>query len=351
MSPRSIFGSMFEAPKAAFRCSDDTLTEISLDQSSDSKLSTTHCAQDKHSHPENKYRKNRLLIAVCICTLLFLLEFAGGMYTNSLAILADSFHMLTDVFGYTLSFLALYFSTIPKNNTFSYGYKRLEVVGAMASICLIWILSLGLMWEARECFNDPKPIKALPMLCMSIAGVLVNGVLIFVFGHEESHDYSDLETAHKDTEKRTHANDLNIRAAMLHAIGDLICSIGVVISAATIYINPSLHWVDPLCTLIFGIVALSTTLGIIRDIFGVIMQSTPPHIDLQTVNAEMAKIKGVTRSEAQLWSLTLDDVIADVKLEVPSYTTFAQSQDIVKRAKVLMENRFGVSKCTIEVYN
>jgi Cation efflux family len=90
---------MFEAPKAAFRCSDDTLTEISLDQSSDSKLSTTHCAQDKHSHPENKYRKNRLLIAVCICTLLFILEFAGGMYTNSLAILADSFHMLTEFSG------------------------------------------------------------------------------------------------------------------------------------------------------------------------------------------------------------------------------------------------------------
>ena len=157
--------------------------------------------------PKDGYRARRLLFAIGFCSLLFALELAGGYFSGSLALLSDAFHMLSDVLGYALSYTALCVATRSRSDRFSYGYKRIEVLGALASIMLVWVLTIGLVVEAYGRINSPKEIKALPMLYMSIAGVVVNGILIFVFGHEQDTSQQPLTTTDKN------AVDINIRVS------------------------------------------------------------------------------------------------------------------------------------------
>lgn len=322
------------------------------------------------SHEE--YRKHRLACAIIICSFLFVVECIGGIFTGSLAILADSFHMLTDVAAYILSFLALYYSSIPKNQVYSYGYKRLEVVGAMFSIGLIWILSFCLLSEAYRRFYNPIIIKPVPMLCMAILGVVSNTTLIFVFGHEEEHSYSEIsnEMENKNTSYDASSNfsqkaiilpceknfeqslgDLNIRAAMLHAIGDLVCSVGVLVSASIIYFKPSLQFVDPLCTFMFGIVALSTTFTIIQDIYKVIMQAKPNNVDTQKVESEIKRLSiDICECQCKVWAVSNDYFVADIKLRVHITTSFVHSQKILQKVKNLVEHKFMIAESTVEIY-
>jgi cation diffusion facilitator family transporter len=271
--------------------------------------------------------------------------------------------MLSDVIGYVLSFVALYFATIPQNQFYTYGYKRLEVIGAMLSILCIWVLSAGLIIEAIGRFSNPQPINANMMLIISIAGVAVNIILIFIFGHEEKDDEKSIveitskeEKDKGDPESITNLvnyqqlDDLNLRAAMLHAIGDLVCSVGVVIAAIIIFFFPDWLWVDPTCTIIFGIVALSTTFGIIRDIYKVIMQSTPNHIEIVELEPELINLdKNIIDCLCKVWSLTDADFVSDIKVVVHPSISFDESQYIVNEIREVMEKKYLVSRNTIEV--
>jgi zinc transporter 2 len=375
--------------------------------------------------PTKMSRQQRLLVAMALCSLFCALEFAGGIFTGSLAILSDSFHMLGDVLSYTMAFFAIYYSSIPKNNKFTYGYKRFEVVGAILSIIIIWGLSLSILVEACFRFTNPEPIDALTMIYISIAGVVVNVLIIYTLGHEHGHCHggnhnhyhhenenlnhahahdkcnheneihpedesnnvhekcngenhahtehelesflssSDLETVNNsitDIETARNSicatitgkisNDLNIRAAVLHAIGDLVCSIGVVFSAIIIYFRPDLYYVDPLFSIIFVLIALSTTIGIIGDIFRVIMQSTPSHVDIGLLESVICGIDDtVTIKECQIsmWNLSSNDNISDVLITVPNSISVYDSSRIVKKIKEMMKENYNSSKCTVEI--
>lgn len=306
---------------------------------------------------KNYYRKRRLLMAILFCSILFSAEFAGGLIAGSLAILSDSFHMLTDVIGYTLSYLALYYSGRPENKFYSYGYKRIEVIGAMLSILLIWVLAAGLIIEASFRFSNPTPIDSTSMLWISIAGVVVNIMLIFIFSHEEPADKQANVTETKVeetklTDKKARDSDLNIRAAILHAVGDLVCSVGVVIAALIIYFNPDLVWVDPLCTVIFGIVALLTTFSVIRDIYKIFMQATPPNIDIEKIHNQIKGLDtAIVDAHCRVWSLTNDEYVSDINITIRPPRTFgvADSKRIINSVRKMMEKEHKVAKNTIEI--
>ena len=254
-------------------------------------------------------RQKRLLYAIGLCFILFLIQLGGGYFTSSLALLSDAFHMLSDVIGYTISLTSIILASSPSTARLPFGKKRLEVLGALASIGLLWVLTGGLVYEASERLSNPKEIDGRNMFMMAVFGVIVNGILIFIFGAEEGHEVDKQELPLKDVESgfenvdmstdqilptQEHTKtDINIRAAMLHAIGDLLCSVGVLIASIVIWINPSMTWVDPFCTFLFGVMAIGTTLGILRDIFNVLMQSTPDNFDEVLVCKELMLIDGV----------------------------------------------------------
>lgn len=285
--------------------------------------------KDIPSPGKSNDRTLRLKFAIGFCLFLFLVQLIGGFVSHSLALLADAFHMLSDVLGYSISLISINLATRTKTASYSFGMKRVEVIGALMSIFLVWILSIGLVAEAHERLQNPKPINGRAMLIMAIGGVIVNGILIFVFGsdleqtntseldeidlesgidlnkksvlhHDDTSTKPEIEfksendvemqiesaslvttgsddTACATTELASHTRtDLNIRAAMLHAIGDLLCSIGVLISSIIICVKPESIWIDPFCTFVFAVVAIFTTIPVTMDITKVLLQGNCP---------------------------------------------------------------------------
>ncbi|KAJ2998244.1 hypothetical protein HDV02_004664 [Globomyces sp. JEL0801] len=345
---------------------DDTLTDVS-----------------ENVAPSNDYRQTRLKFAIGFCFALFVLQLVGGYISGSLALMADAFHMLSDVLGYAISLMAIRFAVKERSSTYNYGYKRLEVLGALASITLVWILTIGLVMEAIERLQNPEPINGRTMLYMAISGVVFNAILIFVFGHEEDHHEketkADIENSKhsipmKDmrgnsteddeislisqdspkneskTELAQHTkNDINIRAAMLHAIGDLLCSMGVLTSALIICYFPKMQWVDPLCTFIFAIVAIFTTLSVLKDIGLVLMQGNPGNIDQSQVKGQLLQIQGVSRViDVKLWALTMESMVATIELECHSHLQVKDTAIIVKRAKKIC-SEFGIYDTSVQI--
>lgn len=339
---------------------------------------------------KEEYRKKRLVWAILLCFLLFILQIIGGFISNSLALLADAFHMLSDMMGYALSLTAITMAASPRTSSMPFGKRRLEVLGALASISLLWILSLGLVMEAFDRLANPKAINGQAMLFMAAAGVFVNSVLILIFGHDdEDHTYTDIEATSSVLDNRHDADesrkdfqsvplkaaaddlypfftsydkssdpslphkvhtktDLNIRAAMLHAIGDLLCSVGVFISALVIVFNPTWLWIDPLCTFVFAIVALGTTFPVLLDIFSVLMEGAPVDFSIDGTRRQILAIYGVVSVEdIKVWQLTQKDLIASVKISV-SVSRPAQIQKIVDIVRGDILRKRGVFESTIE---
>lgn len=151
-----------------------------------------------------EYRKRRLLFAIILCLVLFSLECVGAFVSQSLAIWADAFHMLSDVLGYLVSYLALSLSA-KRDAGVGFGWKRVEVVGALASVAIMWMLAGNLMWEAViRLFllwegRQEVVVEGKSMLAMAVGGVVVNTALIFIFGHE--HDHHDRHQGNQEEEQ------------------------------------------------------------------------------------------------------------------------------------------------------
>ncbi|KXS16207.1 cation efflux protein [Gonapodya prolifera JEL478] len=133
--------------------------------------------------------KRRLMMAIALSVIFFLVEIVGGIWAGSLALFSDSFHLLSDVLGFAISLAALHLAQMPASSTHSYGYYRAEILGALFSIFFIWVLTAVLVWEAVQRILNPEPIDAPIMFGVALAGVVVNIILAIVLGHGHDHDH------------------------------------------------------------------------------------------------------------------------------------------------------------------
>ncbi|POM74480.1 Cation Diffusion Facilitator (CDF) Family [Phytophthora palmivora] len=256
----------------------------------------------------------RKLLWACLCSVLFMAaEVVGGYLAGSLAIMADAAHLLTDVTAFCISLFAIWMSTRPPTNRLSFGFHRTEVVGAVTSVLVIWVLTGVLVYAAVnrfiECF-EPNPAEHVDgklMFIVACIGLLVNVVLMQILGHAtvtvmevqkmvalrltvnhgHTHDDhvfgGDLEIGHNDETAKLKVKEelenLNIRSAYMHALADFIQSIGVCIAGALIWLKPEWQIADPIATFIFSVLVLFTTVGIVRDSIHILMEGTPNGID------------------------------------------------------------------------
>ncbi|TPX66797.1 hypothetical protein SpCBS45565_g04154 [Spizellomyces sp. 'palustris'] len=296
--------------------------------------------------PTSTKAQKRLALGIIICFTFFLIELAGGLYSHSLALVADSFHLLTDAAAYTVSFIALWIAKKRAGGRFTFGFKRAEVLGALISVLLIWALVLALLKEATErVLGNPEPINATMMLPLAITGLVVNIILINVFGlddHHHHHHSKDYE------ETKADSPNINLRAAILHAMGDLVCSIGVVLSSIAIILRPDWQILDPICTFLFSFVVLFTTFRIIRDIILVLMEATPAHISSALPESlhNLPNIKSI--HAARVWCLTTEYPICTAHIVVYDKTDAATRDLVLKEAGRIVQEA-GIKEWTFQV--
>src|SRR4030042_3711492 len=212
-----------------------------------------------------------LLIALWITAVVMIAEFVGGLLANSLALLSDAAHMLTDIAALLLGILAFQFSTKPPTNKTTFGFYRLEIFAAQINGGVLVLLSFFIFYAAYQRLLQPEPIKGPLMLVVACVGLVANIVGVLVL-HQTSRE------------------NLNVKAAFLHIVGDLISSVGVIVGGVVIYAT---GWfvVDPILSLMIGLIILKGAYSVVKETAAILAQAVPKHIDLDKLIQEAKTIE------------------------------------------------------------
>jgi cation diffusion facilitator family transporter len=261
-------------------------------------------------------------------------EVIGGSLAGSLAIITDAAHLLSDVAGFLVSLFAITWSRKRASSKMSYGYHRAEILGALLSISLVWAMTFYLLVEAIDRLRNPVPVDGKTMTIVAILGVLVNAAIGLVLHEHHSHHHNhthshETEPLHlgsphstspvdeDDIQILSDSRNINVRAAFLHAIGDLIQSVGVLVAAIVIWVKPEWQITDPLCTFLFSILVVASTWFLARDTVYILMEGTPKDISPRSLQEELMAIDGVLEvHDLHIWSLAPGKISATVHIVI-----------------------------------
>jgi cobalt-zinc-cadmium efflux system protein len=242
-----------------------------------------------HHSKEQIKTKKTLWITLILTSFFTIVEIVGGVLSNSLALLSDSAHMISDVLALGLSMLALYLATRQPNARYTFGYLRFEIIASFLNGLALAIISLGIFIEGIRRFITPEHIEFKTMLIIASIGLIVNLVLTLVL-HNSLHE----------------EDNLNVKSALWHFIGDLLSSVGVIISAVLIYFTDYI-WLDPLISMIIGGIIFIGGYRIIRESYLILMESVPDKFKLDEIRHDIASVEGVLDvHEMHLWAISSD---------------------------------------------
>ncbi|KAJ8902450.1 hypothetical protein NDN08_006855 [Rhodosorus marinus] len=332
-------------------------------------------SQHTGEKPEDDSEK-KLVKASVLCFVFMIVELVGGYLSGSLAVMSDAAHLLSDLAGFAISLIAVRVGRIPGDSGMSYGYARSEVIGALVSTLFIWLLAIVLLYFAVRRLFHPEDVNGPSMFFLGLIGLVVNFVLGVVLGAEsilhghgghdhESHDHEshDNEGHHESADVESGEPDghvgglrgillgenftnVNVRAAYVHVLGDLIQNVGVMIAATFIWINPSWKFMDPICTIQFAFLVIGTTMGVAKDSINVLMEGTPNGLNLGKIYDSLMKVKGVVGvADLHVWSLTVGQPAMSVHLN----TCLKDQHPVLKGAQKVLKDQFGVIHATIQV--
>ncbi|KAL7980487.1 hypothetical protein Chor_001641 [Crotalus horridus] len=221
-----------------------------------------------------------------------------------------------------------------------------EILGALLSVLSIWVVTGVLVYLAVErLISDNYEIEGDAMLITSGCAVAVNimmGIILHQSGHGHSHHGHS--HSHKEGTQNT-----SVRAAFIHVVGDLVQSIGVLVAAIIIYFKPEYKYVDPICTFVFSILVLGTTLSILRDVIRVLMEGTPKSIDFNDVKTILLSISGVKAIHSlHIWALTVSQPVLSVHIAI---NKDADAQTVLKEASCRLQKAFDFHTTTIQIEN
>jgi cobalt-zinc-cadmium efflux system protein len=215
----------------------------------------------------------------------FLVEVVGGLVTNSLALLADAAHMLTDVGGLGLALFAAWMSSKPATPGRTYGYYRVEILAALANAVVLFLMSFFILFEAYRRFREPPEVSSLPMMAVAGVGFVVNVIGILML-------------------RKASSESLNMKGAYLEVVGDLLGSVGVLI-AGVVMLTTGWWYADPLFSVVIGLFILPRTWSLLSDAVGVLLEGTPAGIDLAAVRDAIGKVPGVVGvHDLHVWAIT-----------------------------------------------
>ncbi len=282
-----------------------------------------------HAHRETAARRSRgaLVGALGLTSAVLLLEVVGGLWTGSLALLADAAHMLTDAGGLALALFAIWVAARPPTPEKTYGYYRVEILAACVNALVLLAVAGAILVEAYQRFMHPRGVLGGPMLAIAVMGLAANLVGAFLL--------------------RPGAMDsLNIRAAYLEVLTDALTSVGVILAGLAVLLT---GWTpaDPLMSAVIGIVIVPRTWGLLRQAVNVLLEGTPAHLELGEIERAMTEVGGVRRvHDLHVWTLTSGREAMSAHVVVDD---LGESERLLAALHALLHARFGIDHTTIQI--
>ncbi|GAB5470069.1 MAG: cation diffusion facilitator family transporter [Rhodospirillales bacterium] len=281
-----------------------------------------------HAHlPSGADAEKRILLVLAITFTFMLLEAVGGFISGSLALIADAGHMFTDVAALLLALAAIRLGRKPGDARRTFGYRRLEVLAAFTNGVLLILLTIWIVVEAIQRFFQPIEILSDTMLLVALAGLAANAVSLYVLSRGEK-------------------GSLNMRAALLHVLGDALGSIAAVGAALVIRFT---DWtpIDPLLSLVMSLVILRSAWAIIRQATHILLEGTPDHLDRDAILAAVKTLPEVADAHhLHLWSVSNDAIFATLHVVPAEGTAPAEA---IRRVKANLEADYAIGHTTVEV--
>lgn len=277
---------------------------------------------------EERVDTRPLLIALAITAAFLAAEVVGGLLTNSLALLADAGHMLTDVAALALSLGAIWLARRRATPRRSFGFYRAEVLAAFLNAATLIAISFYIFWEAAVRLDDPPDVESGPMLAVAVAGLLANLASAWVLSRGGGH-----------------RENLNTRGAFLHVVGDLLGSVGTIL-AALIMLATDWFVADPLLSAGIGLLILWSAWRLLRESTDVLLEAAPESIPVGEVRAAMTAVPGVAGvHDLHIWTVTSGFIALSSHVEITDQRPW---HDVLLDLSAVLQERFGISHVTLQ---
>jgi cobalt-zinc-cadmium efflux system protein len=285
-------------------------------------------AEPMHKLGENRVDNSRRLGIVLALTLVYMtIEIIGSLLANSLALLADAGHMLSDAGALGLSLLALWIAQIPATSSHTYGYYRTEILAALVNGAALIAVTIFIFMEAYQRIGKPPEIEGALMLGIAIGGLLINTLGLWILNPGKS-------------------QNLNVRGARLHLAADALGSLGAIFAGVLIWVF-GWNWADPIASVLISVLVVYSSWVLLKETVAVLMESAPGHIDVDEVRNVICRIADVRSAhDLHIWTITSGMVALSVHIVVagdrPARLVLAELREI-------LHERFGIDHTTIQI--
>lgn len=285
-----------------------------------------HSHHGHHHHVPSDSKK--LGWAIVLTGTIFVAQVVGGLYSNSLALLSDAGHMLTDVAALLLSLFAIRLASRPfkeVSNQYTFGLRRAEMLAALANGVTLLVICIYIVFEAIERFSEPQNILPVPMLIVAGIGLIANIISAWLLHGSES---------------------VNTRSAYLHVITDLLSSVGVVIGGV-IVLYTGAQWVDTALSLLISVIIFRSAISVVRETLNVLMESAPEHIQVDKVAQTIATIDGVVDvHDLHIWQPAGEEVALSAHIVVEDY---AQGEALLAQICEVVASQYNITHTTFQL--
>ena len=287
-----------------------------------------HSGHDHHDELRFASRRSLIFGLVLISTYMFV-EIVGGLLSGSLALLADAGHMATDAAAIALALLAMWLADKGPTAERTFGFYRTEILAALFNAVSLWVVAGYILYEAYHRFVDVPHIEGVLMMVVGVGGLIINLITAWVLHGASQHS-------------------LNVEGAFQHVLGDLLGSVAVVVSGVFIL---TLEWyiVDPILSVLIALFIVYNTRHLVRKIAVVLVEGTPPHIDLYEVFDSLEDVEGVTIvHDLHVWTISsgYDALSAHILVDRGYHGTF---DDLLNELREVVKGKYGITHVTLQM--
>ncbi|TQR38044.1 cation diffusion facilitator family transporter [Brevibacillus brevis] len=283
-----------------------------------------------HHHHGKGASKRALLISFLIIAVFLVVETIGGFLTNSLALLSDAGHMLSDALALLLSLIAVHFAARPPSAKRTFGLKRFEILAALTNGVTLVLISLFIFWEGFQRMWNPPEVASGSMIIIATVGLLANIAAAMVLMRGDT------------------KNNVNVRSAYLHVLGDLLGSVGAIVGGILMW---AFGWyiADPIISIVVAVLIMLSAWRVTKESVNILLEGAPSRLDTTKVEESLSQLPGVIKvHDLHIWTVTsgFDSLTCHLVVEddLPSYP-------VLNDALVLLEKDFGITHTTIQIEN
>lgn len=275
-------------------------------------------------------KQKTLWIVFGITTLFMLVEFVVAIITNSLALLADSIHMLTDAGALAIAAFAAWMAEKPATPKRTYGYFRVEILAALTNSIILTGSALFIIYEAYQRFREPREITALPVIITAVLGLIVNLVGFFIM---------------RESSKK----DLNMQGAFYEVIKDALGSVAVIVAAGVVILT-GFEMIDPIASVLIALFILPRTWNLLKQSVGILLEEVPAHINLTNVKETIESIEHIEAvHDLHVWTISSDLIALSGHVLVKEETNKEQAKGLLTQINQVLREEFDIEHTTIQI--